>query len=96
MIRGNSQEISSDTITSRTHLNLGESSGRVTWRDITLCPRYIWKPDTTGYYPALPGTTGKVVCEHSPISSNLGHIYHNSVALYRYLRVTPSLATTMH
>eukprot|EP00954_Amorphochlora_amoebiformis_P023488 1360377-Amorphochlora_amoeboformis.AAC.1 len=53
------QEISGNVLTSRTHRNLQGSSGSVTWRDVTLCHR---KPDTTGYYPVVPGIT-----RHYPI-----------------------------
>eukprot|EP00954_Amorphochlora_amoebiformis_P006956 541819-Amorphochlora_amoeboformis.AAC.1 len=47
-------------------------------------------------YHVLPE---RLISEQSPGSSDLGHTYHNSVAQYRYLRATLSLAmplTTMH
>eukprot|EP00954_Amorphochlora_amoebiformis_P018344 1325501-Amorphochlora_amoeboformis.AAC.1 len=67
--------------------------------------RYIWNLDTTGttgYYrvlPGVPGTNGKGILEQTSGSLAISANLHNSVALYRYLRVTPSLTmplTTMH
>eukprot|EP00954_Amorphochlora_amoebiformis_P021339 1345738-Amorphochlora_amoeboformis.AAC.1 len=37
----------------------------VTWRDVTFC-HGILEADTTGYCPALPSATGKVISEQSP------------------------------
>eukprot|EP00954_Amorphochlora_amoebiformis_P008772 682918-Amorphochlora_amoeboformis.AAC.1 len=65
--------------------------------------RCVTKPGTTGYYPTIPGTIRYYrqgnLREQSPGSLRSRAYLHNSVALYRYLRVTPSLTiplTTMH
>eukprot|EP00954_Amorphochlora_amoebiformis_P024247 1365186-Amorphochlora_amoeboformis.AAC.1 len=58
--------------------------------------RNTWKPvlpalpGTTRYYPVLQGNLRAI----SVISSDLGHTYHNSVAVCKHLCVRPSL--TMH
>eukprot|EP00954_Amorphochlora_amoebiformis_P002682 210832-Amorphochlora_amoeboformis.AAC.1 len=65
-MKGNSHAvhsaISRNVLTSRTHRNLRESSGNVTWRDVPMRHSISGSPvlpGTTRHYPVLPGTTGK-------------------------------------
>eukprot|EP00954_Amorphochlora_amoebiformis_P000551 43698-Amorphochlora_amoeboformis.AAC.1 len=71
-------------------------------RDMT--PRHVsWYILEVRFYWLLPGATRySLEGDLRAISGtyiDLGHTYHNSVALYRYLLVTPSLPmlpTTIH
>eukprot|EP00954_Amorphochlora_amoebiformis_P023448 1360130-Amorphochlora_amoeboformis.AAC.1 len=63
MMKANSQPvhsgISRNVLAFRTHRNLRESSGNVTWRDVTLCHSISGSPVLPGttrhYHPILPG-----------------------------------------
>eukprot|EP00954_Amorphochlora_amoebiformis_P007189 558945-Amorphochlora_amoeboformis.AAC.1 len=68
------QEISRNVLNSRTHSNLREASGSVTWRDVMSCHLILGSPVTTGYYQLLPDTAGYYRMRRSPRISGISGI----------------------